>query len=225
MDEKNRDISRAIDVLTPPIEVFRLMAARSWSVDNLKRMAVAMHNYYDVNKHFPQPASYGKDGKPLLSWRVHILPYLGHSGLYEQFHLDEPWDSPHNRTLIEIMPDVYHLAVSRHKEKGRTNYLLPVGNGAAFSADKPTKISDITDGTSNTIMIVEADDEHAVIWTKPDDWPFDPKDPAKGLGRFFHGGFDTAICDGSVHWLPLPDVLDKLPKLISRAGGEPVSLY
>ncbi len=226
LDEKEQGISKALALLVPPVEILRIHFGRHHSVDNLKRIGLAMHNYHDVNKHFPAPASYSKDKKPLLSWRVHVLPYLEHGKLYAQFHLDEPWDSPHNRTLVDKMPDVYRLPGSRHKEKGLTNYVVPVGNGAAFDATKPVAVKDITDGTSNTIMVIEVAEENAVIWTKPDDWAFDPKNPTQGLGRLYDGGFNTTFCDGSVHFLqPTQEIADTLRKLFTRAGGEPVSSH
>ena len=164
---------------------------------------------------------YGPDGKTPYSWRVAILPYVEQMDIFRKYHLDEPWDSPHNRTLIDKMPAVYRLPISENKERGRTNYLLPVGNGAGFTADKPTEFKDIRDGTSNTIMVVEVDDQHAAIWTKPDDWPFDPKDPAKGLGHFFDGGFNAAFFDGSVHFSAKIDAKNA-PRPVHPAGGEAV---
>ena len=225
LDEQNRGVEKLLSLLTPPIEAARASAAKLQSRNNLKQIALAMHNYYQANRQFPLPASYGKDGKPLLSWRVHILSYLGEDALYKQFHLDEPWDSPHNRTLIDKMPSVYRLPISK-TDKTRTNYLLPVGGGAVFEADKPTLFKDIKDGLCNTIMAVEADDEHAVIWTKPEDLQFDPKDPTKGLGRFFNGFFNAMICDGSVLWIPWPKEpkdIHRLRCLFQRADGEPIS--
>jgi len=62
------------------------------SMNNLRHIALGMWNYYDACKHFPSPASHDRGGKPLLSWRVQLLPYLEENGLYRQFHLDEPWD-------------------------------------------------------------------------------------------------------------------------------------
>ena len=81
-------------------------ARRAQSMNNLKQFALAMHNYHDTNGKFPAASSFDKDGKPLLSWRVHVLPYLEQAELYKQFHLDEPWDSEHNKKLIEKMPNV-----------------------------------------------------------------------------------------------------------------------
>jgi hypothetical protein len=110
-------------------------------------------------------------------------------------------------------------------ENGRTNYLLPVGGGAGFEADKPTYFKDITDGTSCTIMMVEVDDEHAVIWTKPEDLQFDPKDPTKGLARFANDGFNAGLFDGSVlfmKWPKEPKQVEMLRYFFQRADRHPV---
>lgn len=208
-----------------PVERARLAAARSQSSNNLKQLALGMHNYQDTHRQFPLPGSLGPDGKPLLSWRVHLLPFLDQAPLYSQFHLNEPWDSPHNKTLIDRMPSVYRHPVSKVSREGRTNYVVPVGNGAIFDAEQPTRFADIRDGTSNTLMIVEVDDEHAPIWTKPDDLPFDPSDPGKWLSRAFEGGFNAALGDGSTRHLKLFDKPDMLRILFTRAGGEPVGFF
>ena len=224
LNEQNQGVEKLLSLVTPPIEVARASAMRAQSTNNLKNIGLAMHNYYMANKHFPLPASVGKDGKPLLSWRVYILPFVDENALFQQFHLDEPWDSPHNRTLIDKMPSVYRLPMSK-TEKGRTNYLLPVGNGAVFEADKPTEFKDIKDGLGNTIMTVAVDDEHAVIWTKPEDWSFDPKDPTRGLGRFAEGSINLGICDGSVMWMAWPKGpkdIETLRAMFTRSGGEPI---
>ena len=220
LDEKNHGIDAVLDALSRPIESLHRRSAMAQSDHNLRQIALAMQNYHSAHKHFPLPGSVSPQGKPLLSWRVEILPFVEQSPLYKEFHLDEPWDSPHNRTLISKMPDVYRLPASQNKEPGRTNYRLPVGNGAGFAADKPTEIKDITDGTSNTIMIVEVDDDHAAIWTKPDDWHFDPEDPAKGLGRFFGGNFNAAFFDGSVRAIPESTDPKILKTLFTRAAGD-----
>jgi hypothetical protein len=107
-----------------------------------------------------------------------------------------------------------------------TNYVVPVGGGALYSSpkDEPT-IKDITDGTSHTIMLVAVDDQHAVVWTKPDDLPFDPQDPKKGIGRVYPEGLPAAFCDGSAHLLRRTIDPETLKALFTRAGGETIGEY
>ena len=75
--------------------------------EKLKRLGVAMNQFHEAHGHFPAAAITDKSGTPLLSWRVAILPQLGYQSLYDEFHLDEPWDSPHNLALAAQMPDVF----------------------------------------------------------------------------------------------------------------------
>ncbi len=198
--------------------------ARNETVSQLKQLGIALHKHHDTFKSFPPPAIMSEDVKPLLSWRVKILPFLEQGDLYEQFHLDEAWDSPHNKQLIAKMPDVYYCPGSNVGAKGRTVYQLPRGQATAFPGLETTRVRLITDGLSNTIAIVETDDEHAVIWTRPDDWRFDPEKPSTGLGGHFPLNFYVGMFDGSVH--PLPDTIDSktLRALFTSQGGEVVTL-
>lgn len=200
--------------------------ARRRDVENkLKQLAFAMYNYADTHKGWlPAAANFDKQGKPLLSWRVHLLPFVERQNLYRQFHLDEPWDSPHNRKLIAHMPDVYQGPNRKLNREGKTIYLLPVGKNAAFKGGSkgPRMPADFPDGTSNTILIVEADDAHAVPWTKPEDLPIDPKHPQRGLGGHFHGGFLAAIADGSVHFVRKTISKTTLQRAFAPADGMPL---
>src|SRR5690606_33504900 len=98
--------------------------------NNLKQMGLAMHNYHDSKGQFPA----GDQGG--LSWRVHLLPLLGHEELYRQFKLDEPWDSAHNKPLIEKRPDVYWHPAVTDLPPGMTVYVAPVGPGTLFAPGK-----------------------------------------------------------------------------------------
>jgi Protein of unknown function (DUF1559) len=192
-------IAIQMGLLLPAVQKVREAAARTQSSNNLKQIGLAMHNYLSSEGTFPPAYRAGKDGKALLSWRVLILPYLEQEGLYREFHLDEPWDSAHNRNLIERMPNVYRSPASA-AGSGMTTYETVRGPGTVFPGSKGVKISDITDGTSNTIMVVEVSDLKAVIWTKPDDFAFDENNPADGLWMGPQG-FLAAMCDGSVRFI------------------------
>ncbi len=184
-------------LLLPAVQAAREAARRTMSMNNLRQFSLAMLNYETKNGTYPARAIFDEHGKPLLSWRVQMLPYLEQNALYQQFHLDEPWDSPHNKPLIAQMPGVY--ANANRPPDGKTNYLVPIGKGTVFDGTKGVTINDITTGTSNTLLVVEADEDRAVIWTKPDDLEVDFDRPLDGLGNFRPGGFLAAMCDGSVH--------------------------
>ena len=183
-------------------------AARMTSVNNMKQIGLAMHAHHDANRTLPNHAIYGKDGKALLSWRVKILPYVEQGNLYKQFHLDEPWDSPHNKTLLSQMPFVYQNPRDPEaNQKGYTHYqviVTPPGQPQGIfvhSATHRQHIGAIMDGSSNTIMVVEAD--KAVPWTKPADIPYSGSGSIKSqLGKLYSGdGFNALVADGAVYYI------------------------
>jgi uncharacterized protein DUF1559 len=208
-----------VSLLLPAVQSAREAARRSSSKNNLKQIALAMHNHHDTFKKFPAQAITDDSGKPLLSWRVKVLPFLEQQGLYDQFHLDEPWDSPHNKQLVAQMPAVFARPGST-AGPGMATYLAPVGDGTMWSPDKGTSIREMRDGTSNTMMVVEVDDETAVPWTKPADWEFDPSDPMQGVGGSRPGGFLISLADGSVRFVANSIDPDTLKALATMAGGE-----
>ncbi|MEX0716959.1 MAG: DUF1559 domain-containing protein [Planctomycetaceae bacterium] len=191
--------------------------ARQWTMHNLKQIGIAMHSYHHRHRSFPQAASRDKEGKPLLSWRVLVLPYLDEQKLYDEFKLDEPWDSEHNKKLIPRMPDIYRCPFANLKP-GMTGYLVPVGEKTVFSGPEGKKFEDINDGTTNTIMVIEAADEAAVEWTKPEDWPLDPDDPWKNLVGHHGDGFICVAVDGAGHFVRSDLPAEKLRALFTASG-------
>ncbi|MGD0041961.1 MAG: DUF1559 domain-containing protein [Isosphaeraceae bacterium] len=208
--------------LTSPL---RENAARRVCTNNLLQIGLAMHNYHSRHKTFPPAYSVDKAGKPLLSWRVLILPYLDQEALYKEFHLDEPWDSEHNRALIDRMPPTYHCpgGSSKRADLGKTTYLTPRGKATIFPGSEGIKIQKITDGTSNTIFVVDAGNDRAVTWTKPDDWDVDPKLDLKGIFGHHPGGTPFTFADGSVRFIKETVDPKTLEMLITRDGGEVIS--
>lgn len=211
-----------VALLLPAIQAAREAARRTQSLNNLKQLMLSLHVYADAKKTFPAHASYSADGKPLLSWRVHVLPYLDQQALYQQFHLDEPWDSPHNRTLIAQMPAVFANPALGGAE-GKTNYLAIVGKDCVFDGTaQGIGFRDITDGTSKTIMLVEANPDQAVEWTKPDDLEFDPDNPRAGLGALRPDWFNVAWADGRASFVANGIDPQILKAMATRGGGEAI---
>jgi Protein of unknown function (DUF1559) len=192
-------------------------ADREMSVKNLKHIGVAFHNYHAANGRFPAQAILGGDGQPLLSWRVAILPFLAQQELYERFRCDEPWDSEHNKKLLAAMPDAYAPVGPRQRQQ-RTFYQGFVGEGAFFELGRGATIADISDGTVNTLMVVEG--AKTVPWTRPEDLPFGRERPLPHLGGLYKGGFHALTCAGEVHFLPKKIDTDLLCSAISRNDGE-----
>jgi RNA polymerase sigma factor (sigma-70 family) len=162
-------------------------------------------------------------GKALLSWRVALLPYLGEDNLYRQFKLSEAWDGPHNKKLLEKMPQVYAAPGVQTREPSTTFYQVFVGPHAAFEKHRNLRLpADFPDGTSNTLLIVEAGSP--VPWTKPEDLHYAADEPLPELGGIFPNIFNAAFADGSVHKLLKKGDPETLRRLIARDDGHPVDL-
>jgi beta-lactamase regulating signal transducer with metallopeptidase domain len=192
------------------------------AVNNLKNLGIALLNYDSAHQHFPANAIYSLDGKPLLSWRVALLPFIDPK-LYGEFHLDEPWNSEHNSQLIASMPDTFKDP--KVNKEGMTNYLAVVGKECVFDGSpKGLSIKNVTDGTSNTIAVVEANTDLATEWTRPQDWNFDREQPTRGLGQLWPRGWYGAWVDGSVSRVENNKPADQAGIQFTRAGGETKSL-
>ena len=194
-------------------------ALRGECVNNLKLLGSALNGYHSANARFPGNIV-DKNGKPLLSWRVAILPYLDQKSLYQKFKLDEPWDSPTNKALLEEMPENLLCPSQEDYDAGMTWYQGWAGPKTFFDPAMATSIKSITDGTAGTITIAEAD--KPVPWTKPVDMPFDPSmiAPMFGAGRAHSEGFLACFADGTVRFIKPTISRDTLSGLITINGGE-----
>ena len=211
-----------VAMLLPAVSQARFAAERASSQNNLKQIGLAMHNHHSAYKELPD-AIRDEDGKALLSWRVKILPFIEEQALYQQFHLDEPWDSEHNIKLLPQMPRVYaHPGFDL--APGKTIYHVPAGEGMMFKTDGSTRFRDVLDGLSNTIMAFEANAEHAVDWTKPEDATIDMDNPVDAMNQ--EGvTFGVLMGDGSVHQLAHVIDLDVLKALLTRNGREVIDNF
>jgi hypothetical protein len=170
----------------------------------------------------PPAAIRGPDGKPLLSWRVALLPYAGQEFLYKMFKFDEPWDSEHNKRLTELMPSVYRGPYEERRGPDRTPFLAVVGRDTVFpSNERGITLKRITDGLDHTIAVVEAKPDRAVIWTRPDELELDPERPLEGLARKDNEPFLALFCDGTVQTVSSTVDPKALLRALRRNDGEP----
>lgn len=205
-------------LLLPAVQSARHAAESAQSMNNMKQIALAMHMYHDAHKKFPTDI-YSEDGKPLLSWRVQLLPYLEQNALYEQLKLDEPWDSEHNSRITSTVLELFNSPGS--PPSANTRYLALKGPETVFPGEKAIMWKQITDGLSNTIAFVEAAPERAAPWAKPADVKFSAKKPRRGLPSP-DGSFLAAFCDGSIHKIaPVVDA-EAVKAMATYAGGEAV---
>ena len=218
------DVDQFASLVRPPIAAMRASATRAQCMNNIKQIMLAMHNYLDREKTFPPAYKTDEAGKPLLSWRVLILPYVDQNDLYREFHLDEAWDSPHNKALIPRIPTVYRCPATNSKnvDLGKTTYLVPRGKKTMFPGATGFKIKDITDGTSNTVAVVDVGEDRAVIWTAPEDWEVENAYTPETVLNSHPGGGNTGFADGSARFLKSDIKPEVFKNVLTPAGGEVV---
>jgi RNA polymerase sigma factor (sigma-70 family) len=206
------------DPKAPKLDLEKVKAALKAEADRrpvaqaLMRIVAAMHAYHDDKGSLPPAFLADAKDKPLLSWRVALLPYLDEENLYNAFMLDEPWDSEQNKKLLEKMPNVYG------DQGTETAYQVFVGPDTAFDGPKAKKFEDLRDGTGHTILLAVA--AKPVPWTKPADLPFLADKPLPKLGGMFKDGFHVASGEGAVFFVPSKINEKTLRALITIAGGE-----
>lgn len=172
------------------------------SAISLSQITLGLLSY--LNEHegrFPPRTIESDGGRPLLSWRVRMLPYLGEQRLYSQFDLSEPWDSDKNRKLIKDIPLVYSAGTDQ-SESGKTRFLAPVGKGTLWEAGRSIELRQIWDGTLRTIAIVEVSNECAVEWTRPIDWQLDQKNMGDARRQSDSNGLHVGFADGHAASIP-----------------------
>ena len=190
-----------IGLCLPSINRGREPARRTQCKNNLKTIALALHNYHDVYAAFPPAYTVDENGQRLHSWRTLILPWLEHSDRHQKIDLSKPWNHPSNAEAFKTTPDFYRCP-SFELPADSTTYLAVVGENACFHPTKPRAISEITDGTSNTLMVIEVPVKQAVPWMSPQDADEQMLLMISQRDELAHtGGVQAALADGSVRFL------------------------
>jgi prepilin-type processing-associated H-X9-DG protein len=186
-------------IIMPAVRAVRERARRMVCPNNLKQIGLAMYNYHEHYGCFPAAATFDDRGMPLLSWRVTILPFMEQESLYREFHLNEPWFSPHNKTLLGKMPAAFACPRNQGRE-GWTEmsaYEVIVGPQTMFTGGTSgVRRDDVTDGTDKTILVVETND--LAPWTAPHDVAFASASSLGTCGSGHPGGLNAAMADGSI---------------------------
>ena len=219
--------------LTLPSVTLREAPRRTQCKNNLKQIGLAMHNYHDVHGSFPAAAL----GSPPVSWRISLLPYLEHAAVAEQYDRNQMWDSTQNVALqkYRIWPYECPSRPSQYDSLGRflTSYVVPTSHGAIFDSASGPPISEIKDGTSNTLLALEACGTE-IIWTDPRDvdgsnaeisvnGPGAVKGRSSSLISSWHfGGAQAGLADGSVRFIDKNIDAVVLKNLMTKAGGEKI---
>ena len=220
------------------------------SKNNLKYIGLAMHNFHDVHKTFPPAVVYGPDGKPWHSWRVLLLPFLDQAPLYNRYRFDEPWNGPNNKKLLSEMPELFRDPVYGETDDYYTHYAAVTGAGTAFPSQgfkmdpkqltRPlininrsrgaSRIRDITDGTSNSLLVGSVSPDRKIPWLKPEDVTFGKQFPALGQKGSFATPYEARgvkaglflYCDGSVRTIRADVDMKTLRNLLMIGDGNPI---
>ena len=213
-------------LLLPLVISSRVNGRKFHCANCLQQISMAMLIYEADHGSFPPAYVADKNGRPMHSWRVLILPYLGRRDLYEQYHFDEPWDGPHNRTLAHRMPWFYRCPSDTRNADSMTDYAVVVGPNTAFPGAKAVKLSDIPDGLQNTLLVVEAA-KAGIPWLEPRDLSEDRMqfkingDPNTEISSYHSQGANAAFCDGHTEFLSDSENARVLKDMVERNDGHP----
>ncbi len=201
------------EVLAPVYQMGRQEKQAALDRESLRQISLGVGRYIEVNQSkFPNYATFAENGTPLLSWRVAILPYIGEQDLYNQFHLNEPWDSEHNRTLIARIPKAYADPSGKSPE-GKTVFRMIGGQGSFLSKFPQGFAASDLQIPGGTLLIVTVVPEQSVEWTRPEFVPFDPNT----FGQMTRELYAAMFCTGDVRIISSkdPGMVSQLPYWVS----------
>ncbi|MFT4558600.1 MAG: hypothetical protein ACI92S_003981 [Planctomycetaceae bacterium] len=217
-------------VLVPSHVQPREAARRTQCKSNLKQIGIALHNFHDVHGHFPPSPA----GAPLVSWRVHALPYLDNPDLFETYDQTLAWNSNKNTVIakqrIEQLTCPSTRTTKDTLDRWYTHYAMISGQKTIGDRQYPRSFSDFTDGTANTLAVVEAAGLN-IVWTEPRDsevsdgnlginltGPTPTESPAL-ISAWHRGGGHVLMADGAAKFLS-HNIDPKVLKALTTVDGD-----
>ncbi|HEV7221686.1 MAG TPA: DUF1559 domain-containing protein [Pirellulales bacterium] len=214
-------------LLLPTLQDEGTPRRRSQCSNNLKRIGLALQNYNDVFKRFPAACITDENGKPMHSWRVSILGFMEQKPLFDRYDFNEPWDGPNNSKLAKEMPAAFRCPNDKANPGTLTDYVAIVGPETIWQPNHGTTFKEISDGSSQTIAVVEASGAR-INWMEPRDLPFSAVskgiNPKQGVGMSSqHPRAVIAVfADGHTQTILETISPETLKALFTKAGGETI---
>lgn len=203
------------------------LAAKERTFGQLRQIGLAMLAYHDEYGSFPPAYLSDEQGKPMHSWRVLLLPYLGEEALYRSYDFSQPWDGPENSSLIPLMPSIYASPLDDPLTRSaETGVMVIMGDRTPFPGAGTTNLTDLRDGPENTILAVEVV-SHGTSWTEPLDldaskmvYQIDGRFDQE-IGSRIEGGAHVVFADGDVEFLGENTPRNRVEALVTRDAGDP----
>jgi len=220
----------AVIIVVPAVRSAREEARRDGCCWRPKQMGLALQNYKAVHGSFPPAHTVDENGNRLHSWRTLVLPYMEEEekALYDQFNLEEPWNSPTNLQVLadNPIPDRYRCNVATGPPN-ETSLVMVVGSNTMAPGERGRKLSELTDDPSRTIMVVEITDS-GITWTEPRDlsvdrMSFGVNDGKRGISSLHVGGAWVLMADGSVEFLDESTAPEVIREMITITPVEPMT--
>jgi hypothetical protein len=208
-------------LMLPAVRRGREPSRRTQCKNNLKQIALALHNYEADYHALPPACTLDAYGNRLHSWRTLMLPYLEQAPLYQSIAFSKAWDDPANAKACNTCVPAYQCPSTADLSKNHTTYLASCAPNGCFHPREPRRLSEITDGLAETLMVVEVPAEHSVPWMSPSDADEELLLSIAAQSKLAHAhGMHAALCDGSIRFLSVEMPAATRRALISIAGGD-----
>jgi hypothetical protein len=190
-------------------EAAHLAARRLQCLNNLRQLGLALRQYEAEHGHFPSVYTFNQSGKPVFSWVFPLLPYFEYKSVYNQLKKNEPWDCPQNKQIFDqTYFQLYHCpSVNRNDNRESINYIALIGPATVWRDEGNVKFSDLPDGGSHTVALVEVADS-GKHWAEPFavtvDNLLENTRTSKGvrISSYHPSGVPILTADGEFHVLP-----------------------